>query len=44
MLVVGDNEAEAGQVSVRRHREGDLGAMAVEEFASRAQRQIEERS
>jgi threonyl-tRNA synthetase len=44
MLVVGDNEAEAEQVSVRRHREGDLGAMAVEEFASRAQRQIEERS
>src|SRR5213075_2353424 len=27
MLVVGDNEAEAGAVAVRRHREGDLGSM-----------------
>jgi threonyl-tRNA synthetase len=35
MLIVGDKEADAGQVSVRRHREGDLGAMSVEEFLSR---------
>jgi threonyl-tRNA synthetase len=36
MLVVGDSEAETKQVAVRRHREGDLGAMAVDEFAQRA--------
>ena len=41
MLVVGDNEAEAKHVAVRRHREGDLGAMAVDEFADRARDQID---
>ena len=41
MLVVGDNEAEAKQVAVRRHREGDLGAMAVGEFADRARDEID---
>jgi threonyl-tRNA synthetase len=44
MLVVGDNEAEARQVSVRRHREGDLGAMSIDEFASRAREQIAEKA
>jgi threonyl-tRNA synthetase len=44
MLVVGDKEAEARQVSVRRHREGDLGAMAVEDFAARARAEIDNRS
>ncbi len=33
MLVVGDGEAEAGTVAVRRHGEGDLGALPVAEFA-----------
>jgi threonyl-tRNA synthetase len=44
MLVVGDNEAEAGRVSVRRHREGDLGAMGVDEFASRARDEIDRKA
>jgi threonyl-tRNA synthetase len=35
MLVVGDREAEDGAVSVRRHGEGDLGSMTVDEFAAR---------
>jgi threonyl-tRNA synthetase len=43
MLVVGDREQEQGRVSVRRHREGDLGDMSVEDFSERAQREIEER-
>src|SRR3954449_7061871 len=34
MLVVGDAEAEAGTVAVRRHREGDIGTMPVAEFRS----------
>jgi threonyl-tRNA synthetase len=34
MAVVGDREAEAGQVAVRRHREGDLGAMPASELAA----------
>ena len=36
MLVVGDKEVENGTVSVRSHRKGDQGAVAVEEFLSRA--------
>jgi threonyl-tRNA synthetase len=43
MLVVGDREAEERRVSVRRHREGDLGAMGVAEFAERAEREIAQR-
>lgn len=32
MLVVGDRELEAGEVSVRSHDQGELGSMAVEKF------------
>ncbi|HRV60593.1 MAG TPA: threonine--tRNA ligase, partial [Solirubrobacterales bacterium] len=32
MLVVGDREMEAGEVSVRSHEDGELGSMAVEKF------------
>jgi threonyl-tRNA synthetase len=35
MLVVGDRELEAAQVSVRSHGDGELGAMSVEELAQR---------
>jgi threonyl-tRNA synthetase len=35
MLVVGDKEEDGGAVSVRRHGEGDLGAMTVGEAADR---------
>jgi threonyl-tRNA synthetase len=40
MLVVGDREQEAGQVSVRSHDEGDLGAMSGEDFQARVEREI----
>ncbi len=36
MLVVGDAEQSEGRVAVRRHREGDRGALPVGEFAERA--------
>jgi threonyl-tRNA synthetase len=42
MLVVGDQEQEARSVSVRRHREGDIGAMATAEFAELALHEIAE--
>ena len=32
MLVVGDREAQAGQVSVRNRKHGDQGAKPVEDF------------
>ena len=36
MLIVGEEEASAGTVSVRKKGEGDLGAMAVAAFAKTA--------
>ncbi len=43
MLVVGDRESESGEVSVRRHREGDLGSVSVSEFAGQASAEVAER-
>jgi threonyl-tRNA synthetase len=40
MLVVGDKEAESGQVALRRHTEGDLGTVSVDEFVRRAEDEI----
>jgi threonyl-tRNA synthetase len=40
MIVVGDREQEAGQVAVRSHDEGDLGAMSPEELAARVEREV----
>src|SRR4051795_7254800 len=35
MLVVGDREAESGTAAVRRHREGDQGALSLEAVRSK---------
>ncbi|MDQ5833412.1 MAG: threonine--tRNA ligase, partial [Actinomycetota bacterium] len=43
MLVVGDQEQETGRVAVRRHREGDTGAMSVGDFAERVLHEIADR-
>jgi threonyl-tRNA synthetase len=40
MLVLGDREAEEGTVSVRRHREGDEGSVAIDELADRLSREL----
>jgi threonyl-tRNA synthetase len=37
MLVVGERERDDGAVSVREHREGDIGAMTIEQFTERLQ-------
>ncbi len=37
MLVVGEKEKEAGTVAIRRHKHGDSGAMALEEFIKQIQ-------
>ena len=44
MLVVGDKEAETGTVSVRSRKDGDIGAMAVAEFAAKAVEQDKSRA
>ena len=43
MLIMGDRDAEANQVSVRLRSQEDLGGMSVEAFLDRAQADIESR-
>ncbi len=43
MLVVGDKEVESGTVSVRRRGEGDIGAMATDDFLAHALLEIAEK-
>lgn len=35
MIIVGEKEMESGKLSVRKHGEGDLGSISVEEFHAR---------
>jgi threonyl-tRNA synthetase len=44
MLVLGEREKQAGNVSVRQHRKGDLGAVPREEFLARVVEEIRTRS
>ena len=32
MLIIGEKEMSEGMVSVRKHGEGDMGSMSVQEF------------
>ncbi|WBL21704.1 threonine--tRNA ligase [Zunongwangia sp. HRR-M8] len=41
MLIVGEQEAKDGTVSVRKHGEGDIGTMPVEDFAKIVKNEIE---
>ncbi|RQP17216.1 MAG: threonine--tRNA ligase, partial [Parapedobacter sp.] len=40
MLVVGEKEAENGTVSVRKHGQGDVGTMSVDEFSEQLIKEI----
>ena len=40
MLIVGEQEEKDGTVSVRKHSEGDLGAMSVEAFSTLLQEEV----
>lgn len=44
MLVIGDKEAEAGQVAVRTRAGGDKGAMPLDAFTETLLSQIKARS
>ncbi len=44
MLVVGDREAEQRAVALRRHKEGDLGSMPLDEAVSRLVAEAAERT
>ncbi|MGC6532771.1 MAG: threonine--tRNA ligase [Flavobacteriales bacterium] len=41
MLIVGEKEAESGQVAPRKQGEGDMGAMSVADFCNHVQAEIE---
>jgi threonyl-tRNA synthetase len=43
MLVVGDREADAGEVALREHGRGDEGTVGLEDFAARLARERAER-
>src|SRR6201986_545947 len=40
MLIVGEKEAAEGKVSVRKHGQGDLGSMTIEEFKQQIIKEI----
>ncbi|EKC73079.1 threonyl-tRNA synthetase, partial [human gut metagenome] len=40
MLVVGDKEQEAGKVGVRNRKDGDVGAMKLEDFVEKIDEEI----
>jgi threonyl-tRNA synthetase len=44
MVVVGDREAQSGQVSVRHRKKGDLGAQDFERFLTDLRTEIEEKT
>ena len=44
MLVIGDKEAENGTVAVRSRKDGDLGAMPVDDFVAKILDEIRTRA
>ena len=44
MLVVGDKEKESNSVGVRSRKDGDIGAVKLEEFKENIKKEIENRS
>ncbi len=40
MLIVGDKEEEEGKVGVRDRKQGDIGAMSIEEFENKVQEEV----
>ena len=43
MIIVGDNEVEAGTVSVRSRRNGDMGSMTIDEYVAFIEKEIAEK-
>jgi threonyl-tRNA synthetase len=44
MLVIGDREAESGQVSVRNRKHGDQGAVTLDDFLLRLTKTVDSRT
>ena len=43
MLIIGQKEVEEGKVSVRSHKDGDLGAITIEDFEDKLLEEIEQK-
>ncbi len=43
MLVIGEAEAQSGEVAVRKRGEGDIGKMSLDDFISLVKKQVEDR-
>lgn len=43
MIIVGAKEQEAGTISVRKHRKGDIGTFKISDFLSTVQNEIEQK-
>ena len=43
MLVIGEAEAQSGEVAVRKRGEGDIGKMKLDDFISLCKKQVEDR-
>ncbi len=41
MLIAGDKDIEAGVVSVRSRKDGDIGSMTIDEFIEKITEEIE---
>ncbi|MCR1974500.1 threonine--tRNA ligase [Clostridium sporogenes] len=44
MLILGDKEVEAGKVAVRSRKNGDLGAISLEEFIEKIKNEIKDKA
>ncbi|MCL2844831.1 MAG: threonine--tRNA ligase [Chitinivibrionia bacterium] len=44
MLIIGEKEQSAGNISVRLHGQGDLGAQEIDKFIEKLQKQVSEKS
>jgi threonyl-tRNA synthetase len=42
MLIVGEQEATQGNISVRKHKEGDVGTLSVENLIEMVKQEISE--
>jgi threonyl-tRNA synthetase len=43
MLIIGEKEADSGTVAVRRHGEGDIGTLSIEEFVKVIQEEMDKK-
>ena len=43
MLILGDKEKESGNVGVRSRKDGDIGAMSIEDFLAKLDKEVKEK-